>query len=99
MPDLSKRYEDDCSIVTYEAMIADPASAAVRLSRFLGVADDSAIAAECTARAAFPAASAGDGSFFRKGIAGDWRSTLTPAMSDLILDDLGWMFPVFGWTP
>jgi hypothetical protein len=40
-----------------------------------------------------------DGSFFRKGVVGDWRPTLTPAMSDIILHDLDWTFPAFGWTP
>ena len=99
MLDLAKRYEKDCFIVTYETMNANPDSAATRLFRFLGVAADSAIVADCVARTAFPTASAGDGSFFRKGVAGDWRSTLTPAMNDTILHDLGWMFPAFGWTP
>jgi hypothetical protein len=30
---------------------------------------------------------------------GGWMSTLTPEMNELILRELGWMFPVFGWKP
>ncbi len=102
---LAERYGTDCCIVTYEMMHATPYPVAARLFRFLGVADDDAIVADCVARTSFATATAGrppatnpNGSFFRKGMTGDWRSTLTPAMSDMILQDLGWMFPIFGWT-
>jgi hypothetical protein len=37
--------------------------------------------------------------FYRKGVAGDWRSTLTEDMGALIVTELGWMYPQFGWTP
>jgi hypothetical protein len=37
------------------------------------------------------------GSFFRKGIAGDWVSTLTPEMSTWVLAEIGGLFPEFGW--
>jgi hypothetical protein len=105
MLDLAGRYAADCYIVTYETMHAAPGSTAERLFRFLRVSDASNLVSDCVARTSFAAATAGqpadsvrDGSFFRKGVVGDWRSTLTPAMSDLILQDLGWMFPAFGWT-
>jgi Sulfotransferase domain len=87
-------------------MLAGAESVAARLFGFLGVAADDPLVATCVARTSFAAVSGGraagaarDGSFFRKGVAGDWRSTLTPEMSTLILDDLGWMFPAFGWVP
>jgi hypothetical protein len=100
---LKERYPGDCCVVTYEAMIASPEPVAAGLFRFLGVADGADVVRDCVARTSFGVASgrggARDGSFFRKGVVGDWRSTLTPAMSDMILDELGWMFPAFGWTP
>jgi hypothetical protein len=37
------------------------------------------------------------GSFFRKGIAGDWVSTLTPEMTTWVLAAIGGLFPQFGW--
>ena len=61
---------------------------------------------EAVAKSSFAAMSGGrqagstqNGSFFRKGVVGDWRSTLTPEMNDMIMREMGWMFPHFGWTP
>ena len=103
---LAGRYPADCTIVTYEALLHDPAAAAARLFRLLGVADDQAVVAACLGRAAFAAATGGRPAgvedrraFHRKGVAGDWRFTLTPEMNALTLRELGWMFPLFGWKP
>jgi hypothetical protein len=81
-----------------------PAPIAAQLFRFLGVSDDGDVVADCVARTSFVVLSGGrrsggaqDGSFFRKGVVGDWRSTLTPEMNDMVLRELGWMFPHFGW--
>jgi hypothetical protein len=38
-------------------------------------------------------------SYSLKGAVGDWPSTLTPEMNEVILGHLGWMFPRFGWKP
>ena len=72
--------------------------------RFLSVSDAAAVVADCVAGTAFaaqtggrPAGVAQDGAFLRNGVAGDWRATLTPAMNELILSELGWMFPHFDW--
>jgi len=95
-----------CLVITYEEMHRATETVAAQLFRFLGVADDAATVADCAARTSFVALSAGrsmgvaaDGAFFRKGIVGDWRSTLTPEMNELILGELGSMFPRFDWQP
>jgi hypothetical protein len=96
----------DCILVTYERMRAEPVPVAAQLFRFLGVSDSDAIVADCVARTSFaalsrsnPASAPQGAAFFRKGVVGDWRSTLTPEMNELILGELGWMFPHFGWQP
>jgi hypothetical protein len=102
--DLVRRYPADCTVVTYERLRAAPATEAARLFGFLGVAAGAEIVDTCVARTSFAAMAgrnagdARDGAFFRKGVAGDWAGTFTPAMNDMILQELGWMFPAFGWT-
>ena len=99
-----ERYPDDCMIVTYEEMSRDPARIAAGLFRFLGVADLPEVVADCVARTGFAVMSGGRrrgaeqrGSFFRAGVVGDWRATLTPPAVEAVLNELGWMYPVFGW--
>ena len=101
---LLDRFPGDCALVTYEGLRRDPAPRLAALFRHLGVRDDAALVAESLARCSFevstggrPAGEALNGSFFRKGVAGDWASTLTPAMNERVLRELGWMFPRFGW--
>jgi hypothetical protein len=103
---LKEQYPSDCLIVSYEGMGAAPAATAARIFRFLGVSGDDDVVARCVARTSFPVLSGGrssgvakEGSFFRKGVAGDWRSTLTPEMNEVILRELGSLFPDFGWEP
>lgn len=101
---LAEQYPGECAIVTYERMLRATPAVAAELFRFLGVSDDDDLVAACVADTSFAALSGGraagetqEGSFFRKGVAGDWRSTFSPAMNDMILRELGWMFPRFGW--
>ena len=102
---LAQAHPSDCAIVTYEALKSDPAPVLARLLHFLGVAADDGVVADCIRRTSFAAMTAGrgvpaePGSFMRKGVVGDWTSTLTPAMNQMVLRELGWMFPHFGWTP
>ena len=103
---LAEHHPADCAIVTYEALRQAPAPVVARLFRFLGVSDADDIVADCLARTSFAALAGGraageqrNGSFFRKGVTGDWTSTLTPEMNEMVLRELGWMFPHFGWQP
>jgi hypothetical protein len=95
----------DCVAVTYESLLQAPAPVLSHLCRFLGVTDDGVIVADCVARTRFAVSTGGraagvaqDRAFLRKGVSGDWTATLTPAMNAMVLDQLGWMYPRFGWT-
>jgi hypothetical protein len=102
--DLAARWPADVMTVTYEALHRTPGLVVSNMFRFLSVSDAPDIVADCVARTSFAALSGGreagtaqNGAFFRKGISGDWPSTLTPAMNELVLRELGWMYPHFGW--
>jgi hypothetical protein len=103
---LAAQFPADCLIVTYERLHDEPAPTSAQLFRFLGVSDDAAVVADCVSRTCFAALSGGrpvgvakDGAFLRKGIVGDWPQTLTPEMNAMVLRELGWMFPHYGWKP
>lgn len=106
MLSLVEHHPGDCMIVTYEALQQATGPVVASLFRFLGVSDRDDVVADCVARTSF-AAVAGpraegevrNGSFFRKGTVGDWASTLSPEMNEMVLRELGWMFPRFGWRP
>jgi hypothetical protein len=94
-----------CLIVTYEQLHRDPMPSIAGIFHFLGLEATDAIVTACLDATRFETMTEGrkagegvDGSFLRKGVVGDWRSTLTPAMSDVILAELGWAFPHFGWV-
>jgi hypothetical protein len=104
MLDIRQRYPNDVTIVTYEDLQRSPTPIVAGAFRFLGVTDAPDIVARCIGQSSFTAMSGGrppgverSGAFFRKGIAGDWVSMLTPEMNDFVLQELGWMFPHFGW--
>jgi len=103
MLSLQRRYPADALIVTYEALLREPEATVAALYRFLGAADSPAIVADSIARTSFaamsgrPAGVEDNGAFMRKGVAGDWRTHLTPEMNQLILDQSGSLFPQFGW--
>jgi hypothetical protein len=93
-------------MVTYERLREDPEPTVAGLFGFLGLSDTVETVRACLAETSFvaatggrPAGTAENGALLRKGVVGDWQSTLTPEMNDLILRELGWMFPYFGWTP
>ena len=103
---LIDRHPTQCIAVTYEALRADPAPALASLFRFLGVSDRSVLVQDALEGTSFAVQTSGrqagvglDGAFRRKGVVGDWRSTLTPEMDAMVLETLGWAFPRFGWIP
>jgi hypothetical protein len=104
--DLRRRYPDDVMIVTYEDLSHTPDPALAHMFRFLGVTDAPEIVARCIDETRFIAMSGGrppgeerSGAFFRKGVAGDWVTTLTPELSAAVVKQIGWMFAEFGWQP
>ena len=106
MIELADRHPGDVMIVTYESLSRSPHLVVSNMYRFLGVADAAPLVADSVARTAFASQAGGrsagaarNGAFLRKGVAGDWPSTLTPDMNDLVLSVLGWSFPRFGWKP
>jgi hypothetical protein len=101
---LAENHPADCMTVTYEALRGAPEPVLSQLFRFLAVPASDDVIADCVERTSFAALAGGRaagvehrGSFFRKGIVGDWPSTLTSKMNEVILEELGWMFPHFGW--
>ncbi|GAB0117366.1 sulfotransferase family protein [Acidisoma sp. 7E03] len=95
---------DACHVITYERLQAEGPAETGAIFRFLGLADSPEVIAHCLETTRFGRQTGGrepglavDGAFRRKGIVGDWTTTLTPAMNDRVLRDLAWSFPLFGW--
>ena len=104
--ELTEQYQSDCIVVTYERMVEATEAVAAELFRFLGVSDSVSVVADSVAQTSFASLTGGrsagvieKGSFFRKGVVGDWQSTFTSEMNQIILKELGWTFPIFGWEP
>ncbi len=103
MLDAREQFPEHFRLVSYETLHRAPEPALATLFRFLGVSDHAEIVADCVARNSFarlagrPAGTAENGTFFRKGMPGDWPNTLTPEMGGIVLQALGWSFPEFGW--
>jgi hypothetical protein len=100
---LRQRFPADVLIVTYEALLSEPEATIGALYRFLGADDspgivtDSIAATSFAAMAGRPAGIENNGAFLRKGVAGDWRTHLTREMNQEIVQQLGALFPQFGW--
>jgi hypothetical protein len=76
--------------VRYESLLADPICGATRLLDFLGVDASASTVSQCVESASFKTMSGGRTqgnedrhSFFRKGIAGDWKNWLSPAQLEV----------------
>ena len=101
---LAQEFPSDSAVVTYEGLRTSPAPIIASLFRLIGVADDEEVVQNCLTQTAFAtqtsgraAGSTSNGAFLRSGVAGTWRTTISPAMNELILHELNWMFPHFGW--
>ncbi len=75
---------DNYTEVQYESLLDDTAAETDRLLRFLGVETSNEVVRQCVEAARFENFSGGrqrgeedNSSFFRKGIAGDWRNVFT----------------------
>ena len=76
--------------IRYEDLLADPTGGATELLEFLGADASATTVAKCVESASFKAMSGGRTSgsedrhsFFRKGVAGDWRNWLTTAQLEI----------------
>jgi hypothetical protein len=91
--------------VRYEDMLDDPHAGAVAIFRHIGVSDAADAVAAAVAASDFEAQSgrkrgeAHDTSFFRKGIAGDWKGTLDPAAIGVLNELCGPAFTKLGYEP
>jgi hypothetical protein len=72
---------DNYCQVRYEDLLAEPVGEVMRLLEFLGADSDEEVARGCVEAASFEQLSGGrtqgeeaSSSFYRKGIAGDWRN-------------------------
>lgn len=84
--DLHRRLPGRSVLVRYEDLVARPESTASVVFDFLGVDSSPATISHCVEATSFPKVSGGRAigdertdQFFRKGIAGDWRSVFGPA--------------------
>jgi hypothetical protein len=92
----AQRRPDQIAVVRYEELAADPAGELGRVFDFLGAETPPALLAEIVAASSFEAFSGGrtrgtesKTSFYRKGVAGDWRNHLSEQACELIARQLG----------
>lgn len=87
----------------YESLIAAPTDQAGKLFQFLGLNNDPDIVGSCVRAAAFDALSGGrqcgqedNGSFFRKGVVGDWKNWFSPEQCDVFEQRAGPLLKAVG---
>jgi hypothetical protein len=91
--------------VRYEHFLEAPHTQAMALCTFLGIDAAESTVTRCVEAASFRAMSGGRDrgvedahSFFRKGVAGDWRSWLTPAQQARFEDRAGELRRATGYS-
>ncbi len=101
---VAEQRPDRCLAVRYEDLLAAQGQTLAPVLRFLGVDSGTEAVAACCAGGAFATVSGGRtageedrGSFFRKGVAGDWRNHLDAANQRVFLDKAGPWLRRFGY--
>jgi hypothetical protein len=101
----AERSPGDCRVFTYEQLLEEPEPIVAGLCRFLGVSDAPALVRACVEGAAFAAVTGGrqrgetrEGAFHRRGVAGDWSTTLPPEIAGRIVARLDWAYDRFDWA-
>ncbi|MEO8481269.1 MAG: sulfotransferase domain-containing protein [Acidobacteriota bacterium] len=91
--------------VRYEDVLGAPHAQVTMLCAFLGIDASHDVVARCVEAASFRALSGGRErgtedahSFFRKGVAGDWRNWLTPAQRDRFATEAGDLRRAMGYA-
>jgi hypothetical protein len=105
LSDIQARYGSDALVLRYEDAVLDPRLCVSRMTAFLKVAGSPELVSRIVEQTRFAAFTGGraageakDGAFYRKGMAGDWRSTLSEAQGQFITSELDWAYGHFGWT-
>jgi hypothetical protein len=93
-----------CLHLSYESLITDPITQAVKLFQFLGLNTDSGVVDSCVGSAAFENLSGGrrcgqedNGSFFRKGVVGDWKNWFSSKQRDMFEQRAGSLLKALGY--
>ncbi len=91
--------------IQYEQLLRDPAALLSKTADYLGGDSDPEIIASCVERASFKKLSGGRkpgnedrSSFFRKGVAGDWRNHMTDEDSEAMREASGGLMQEFGYA-
>jgi hypothetical protein len=87
---------DNYHELRYEDLLSEPVAEVKRLLEFLGADSDEKVARECVEAASFEQLSGGrapgeedSSSFYRKGIAGDWKNHFTEEDKRIFKDEAG----------
>ena len=97
-------FGDRYAEIRYEDLLASPESEMARLLRFLGAASDEKSVGRCVTAASFERLSRGRtrgeedlSSFFRKGVAGDWRDAFTERDRRVFEEEAGALLAKLGY--
>jgi len=95
---------DNYTEVRYESLLDNTAEETKRLLRFLDVDADDEVVRQCVEAASFESLSGGrqrgeedPSSFFRKGVAGDWRSLFTEKDKEIFKEVAGDLLVKLGY--
>ncbi|HXP73223.1 MAG TPA: sulfotransferase [Stellaceae bacterium] len=90
--------------IRYEDLVAQTAATLAAIFRFLGVDPGADVVQHCIKAASFETLSGGrargqenPGSFFRKGVVGDWKTRLDPVSAEYVVATCGPLMTRFGY--